>query len=243
MSAPHRRVARHATRTLYSVGRIPGIISQLTGKHLNCCRKPAGAEKQPDRETVRQRVRKMAEQTEEAVPPAAAAPAGAPWSPAQMRRFEGQAAIVTGGVGGLGKAIVQRLATEGATVCIFDMDEEAMARTVEEFTAEGLQVQSRKVDVTAEASVKENIEAFAAAAGRLDIMVNSAGIIGPNNHKITEVEMADFDATIAVNLRGSYLMTKHSLVEMEKRNYGRVPAPLNRSFHIAAHLTVISNFK
>jgi D-arabinose 1-dehydrogenase-like Zn-dependent alcohol dehydrogenase len=215
---------------VYSVGRIPGIISQLTGKHLNCCRKPAGAEKQPDRETVRQRVRKMAEQTEEAVPPAAAAPAGAPWSPAQMRRFEGQAAIVTGGVGGLGKAIVQRLATEGATVCIFDMDEEAMARTVEEFTAEGLQVQSRKVDVTAEASVKENIEAFAAAAGRLDIMVNSAGIIGPNNHKITEVEMADFDATIAVNLRGSYLMTKHSLVEMEKRNYGRVPAPLNRSF-------------
>ena len=184
----------------------------------------------------------MADQTEEAVPPASAAPtdAGAPWSTAQMRRFEGQTAIVTGGVGGLGKAIVQRLATEGATVCIFDMDEEAMSRTVDEFTAEGLKVQSRKVDVTAEASVKENVEAFAADVGRLDIMVNSAGIIGPNNHKITEVEMADFDATIAVNLRGSYLMTKHSLVEMEKRDYGRVPTLLNQSLSVAALDTFIT---
>ncbi|MDP6701140.1 MAG: SDR family oxidoreductase, partial [Candidatus Latescibacteria bacterium] len=60
------------------------------------------------------------------------------------------------------------------------------------------------------------------AAGRLDVMVNCAGVIGPNNHKITEVEMVEYDATLAVNLRGSYLMTKYALVEMEKRNYGRV---------------------
>ena len=140
-----------------------------------------------------------------------------------MRRFEGQAAIVTGGIGGLGRAIVERLAAEGAEVCIFDVDEEAMERTVAELTAQGLKVRSRKADVTDEASVKENIAAAAAEmGGRLDIMVNSAGIIGPNNHKITEVSMADFDQTLAVNLRGSYLMTKHSLIEMEKRDYGRV---------------------
>ena len=135
-----------------------------------------------------------------------------------MRRFEGQAAIVTGGIGGLGRAIVERLAAEGAEVCIFDVDEEAMERTVVELTAQGLKVRSRKADVTDEASVKDSIAAAAAEmGGRLDIMVNSAGIIGPNNHKITEVSMADFDQTLAVNLRGSYLMTKHSLIEMEKR--------------------------
>jgi len=137
-------------------------------------------------------------------------------------RFDGQVAIVTGGIGGLGKAIVGRLASEGAEVCVFDLDEGGMDRTVGACKGEGLKVGAMKVDVTDEASVKNGVEAVAKAAGRLDIMVNCAGVIGPNNHKITEVEMVEYDATLAVNLRGSYLMTKYALIEMEKRNYGRV---------------------
>ena len=137
-------------------------------------------------------------------------------------RFDGQVAIVTGGVGGLGKGIVERLAGEGAEVVIFDMDERAMGATAEGFSKEGYRVGSRRVDVTDEESVREGVAAAVKESGRLDIMVNCAGILGPNNHKITEVDMATYDATLAVNLRGSYLMAKYSLMEMEKRDYGRV---------------------
>ena len=96
-----------------------------------------------------------------------------------------------------------------------------MGEVVEEFEGEGFKISWKKVDVTDEESVKNGIEAVADEAGRLDIMVNCAGVIGPNNHRITEVAMADYDVTLAVNLRGSYLMTKYALVEMEKRDYGR----------------------
>ena len=137
-------------------------------------------------------------------------------------RFENQVAIVTGGIGGLGKAIAERLASEGAWVAIFDMDEEGMERVEEEFVGAGYKLSTLRVDVTDEKSVQSGIESLVAETGRLDIMVNCAGIIGPNNHKITEVDMGDYDATLAVNLRGSYLMAKYALVEMEKRDYGRV---------------------
>ena len=137
-------------------------------------------------------------------------------------RFENQVAIVTGGTGGLGKAIAERLASEGAQIAIFDMDEEGMGRIEEEFLGAGYKLSTLRVDVTDEESVQSGIESVVADLGRLDIMVNCAGIIGPNNHKITEVDMDDYDATLAINLRGSYLMAKHALVEMEKRDYGRV---------------------
>ena len=137
-------------------------------------------------------------------------------------RFENQVAIVTGGIGGLGKAIAERLASEGAQVAIFDMDEGGMGRVEEEFLGAGYKLSNLRVDVTDEKSVQSGIESVVADFGRLDIMVNCAGIIGPNNHKITEVDMDDYDATLAVNLRGSYMMAKHALVEMEKRDYGRV---------------------
>ena len=137
-------------------------------------------------------------------------------------RFAQQTAIVTGGAGGLGKSIVRRLASEGATVVIFDRDEQTMQETAGALKEEGLSVRYNQVDVTAEESVQRGIAAVVRDLGQLDIMVNCAGIIGPNNQKITAVAAADFDATLAVNLRGSFLMTKHALLAMEKRNYGRI---------------------
>jgi 3-oxoacyl-[acyl-carrier protein] reductase len=97
-----------------------------------------------------------------------------------------------------------------------------MGDMVEEFAGEGYSISSQEVDVTDEESVRSGVEGVAKEMARLDIMINCAGILGPNNHKITEVDMAGFDATLAVNLRGSYLMAKYSLAEMEKRDYGRV---------------------
>ncbi len=137
-------------------------------------------------------------------------------------RFNEQIAIVTGGAGGLGKSIAQRLADEGATVIIFDLNETAVKSVESELRGENLKVDSQLVDVTDERSVVEGFNKVAEEYGQLDIMVNCAGIIGPNGIKLTEVETSAFDDTLAVNLRGSFLMTKYALIEMEKRNYGRI---------------------
>ena len=137
-------------------------------------------------------------------------------------RFDGQIAIVTGGAGGVGKSIVRRLASELASAVIFDLDEDMVKKAVAELAGEGLEVDSSRVDVTDEESVQSGVAAVARRHGQLDIMVNCAGIIGPNNQKITEVDTAGFDTTLAVNLRGSFLMTKYALMEMEKRDYGRI---------------------
>ena len=137
-------------------------------------------------------------------------------------RFNEQIAIVTGGAGGLGKCIAQRLAEEGATVIIFDLNETAVKSVESELRGENLKVDSQLVDVTNERSVVEGFNKVAEEYGQLDIMVNCAGIIGPNGIKLTEVETSAFDDTLAVNLRGSFLMTKYALIEMEKLNYGRI---------------------
>ena len=94
------------------------------------------------------------------------------------KRFEGQVAIVTGGADGLGKGICQRLSSEGAAVAIFDFNEAKMAETAEELRKGGAKCVTQKVDVANEQAVKAAIDAVVAELGRLDIMINCAGIVG-----------------------------------------------------------------
>ncbi|XP_065891044.1 2-dehydro-3-deoxy-L-rhamnonate dehydrogenase (NAD(+))-like [Dysidea avara] len=138
------------------------------------------------------------------------------------KQFEGQVAIVTGGADGLGKAIVRMLAENGARVMVFDLAEDKMKVFVDELTSSGYDTRSCKVDVSVEASVKEGFSEFAKFSDRLDIMINCAGIVGPNGVKSESVAVEDFDKVYAVNLRGSFLTMKYSLVEMKKLNYGRI---------------------
>jgi 3-oxoacyl-[acyl-carrier protein] reductase len=79
-----------------------------------------------------------------------------------------------------------------------------------------------KVDVSDEDSIKEGFDAFGRVYGRLDIMVNCAGIVGPTNIKSEDINVKDWDKVQQVNVRGSFLMTKYSLPLMRKNNYGRV---------------------
>lgn len=141
----------------------------------------------------------------------------------QANRFENQVAIVTGGADGIGRAVAERLVREGARVTIFDVDEEKAAATCGAFAEDGLRVDSAAVDIADDAAVKAGIEAVVGQNdGRLDIMVNCAGIVGPTATRITDVSIEDFDRTQAINLRGTYSITKHSLAAMEPRNYGRI---------------------
>ncbi|GAB4033345.1 SDR family NAD(P)-dependent oxidoreductase [Spirosoma gilvum] len=137
-------------------------------------------------------------------------------------RFIKQVAIVTGGADGIGKGIAKRLASEGATIALFDINHVTLERTVAEFAKQGHRVSGHVVDVSQESSVEKAVQAVEESFGRLDIMVNSAGIVGPTNTKITDFSVADYDRVYHTNLRGAFLMTKFALKAMEKANYGRI---------------------
>ncbi len=94
-------------------------------------------------------------------------------------RFANQVAIVTGGADGLGKGITERLASEGAAVVIFDVNAELIAKSVEAFHASGLtSISGAQVDVASEPAVAAAINEVATKHGRLDILINCAGIVG-----------------------------------------------------------------
>jgi len=95
-----------------------------------------------------------------------------------MARFQDQVAIVTGGADGLGKGICQRLGSEGAHVVMFDFNESKMAETKAEFDAAGISSSAIQVDVASEESVRSSIDKVVQEHGRLDIMINCAGIVG-----------------------------------------------------------------
>ena len=108
--------------------------------------------------------------------------------------FDDQVAVVTGGADGIGKGIAAMLARERVHVFIFDVIEAKLEATIAEFGRCGLtNVKSRRVDVTDENAVREGLEYVDSTLGRLDIVINCAGIVGPNGIKLTEVETKDFD--------------------------------------------------
>lgn len=138
-------------------------------------------------------------------------------------RFKNQIAIVTGGADGIGREIAGRLATEGAQVTIFDINPASIKTAIAHFQAAGLNVAGEVVDIADEASIKAGFETVSLRNDkRLDIMINCAGIVGPTARKITDVTTEEFDLETAINLRGTFLMTKYALLAMESRNYGRV---------------------
>lgn len=132
-------------------------------------------------------------------------------------RFKEQTAIITGGADGLGLHIATRLAAEGGRVWIADRDAD-----LGEAAARKIGCEFELLDVADESSVGNAFARIVAKAGRLDVMVNCAGIVGPNGSKIVDVPLAGFEHVQAVNLRGSFLTCRESVRHMLPRNYGRV---------------------
>jgi len=139
-----------------------------------------------------------------------------------QNRFTHQIALITGGADGIGKAIAKRLALEGATLVLFDCNAESLARTVTEFTQTGFEAVGFDVDISDETAVRTAVGQVEETYGRLDILVNSAGIVGPTSTRITDFPVEEFDRVYRVNLRGAFLMTKYAIGLMEKHNYGRI---------------------
>ena len=122
--------------------------------------------------------------------------------------FAGQVAIVTGGADGLGKAIVAMLVVNGASVAIFDVAEQRMLEYAGALQSQGHRVVGFKVDISQEESVRRGFEAFRKEFARLDIMVNCAGVVGPNGVKTTEISVEDFDQVFAGGFNVLILLTR-----------------------------------
>jgi NAD(P)-dependent dehydrogenase (short-subunit alcohol dehydrogenase family) len=129
------------------------------------------------------------------------------------QRFAGRTAIVTGGVSGIGAGIARRLASEGATLSLWDMDEAGLARSAAAHTV--------TLDVTNSDAVHRAADATAAALGKIDILVTSAGITGPN-HPTWEYPVTAWDRVIDINLKGVFYCCHAVIPLMQKNNYGRI---------------------
>lgn len=137
-------------------------------------------------------------------------------------RFQNRIALITGGADGLGKAIAYRLGKEGASLALFDRNENLLKKTQQAFEAESIPTKVYKVDVSSEEQVKAGIQQVAEDYGKIDVMVNSAGIVGPTSTRITDYTTKDFDNICNINLKGTFLMTKYIVEKMEANKYGRI---------------------
>jgi NAD(P)-dependent dehydrogenase (short-subunit alcohol dehydrogenase family) len=117
-------------------------------------------------------------------------------------------ALVTGGAQGIGKAVVQRLVDDGLAVCALDVDEEAVAEAQRELGREG-EVCFIRADVADEDEVRGSVGAALQAFGRLDALVNNAGIAKAHGPSLSELTRDAWDRVLAVNLTGPFLCTKH----------------------------------
>jgi glucose 1-dehydrogenase len=135
-------------------------------------------------------------------------------------RLEDQVAIVTGAASGIGRACAQLFAKEGAAVVVADIDTEKGREVVEAIAAEGGRAKLVKTDVgdarQAQRLVDQTIEAF----GRLDILINNAGII--KTADFLEISEADFDAVLRVNLKGVFLVGQAAARQMVRRGKGAI---------------------
>ena len=129
-------------------------------------------------------------------------------------------AIVTGAGRGIGAAIANRLAADGMSVGVVDLDEQGSRRTAKEIIENGGRAIPIGADVTDETAVGNAVQQTAAELGPVTVLVNSAGIIRDN--LIFRMSAADWDSVIDVHLRGAFLMTRAAQTHMTQAKWGRI---------------------
>lgn len=130
--------------------------------------------------------------------------------------FKNQVAVVTGGANGIGFSVAERLSKSGASVKIWDLDIEAAQTAAETINAEAVEC-----DITDWISVQNATETSINASEKINILVNSAGIAGPND-TVIDYDNKAWDRIISVNLTGTYYVNKAVVPHMKANGYGRI---------------------
>jgi pyridoxal 4-dehydrogenase len=144
--------------------------------------------------------------------------------------LQGQTALVTGAARGLGYAAAWRLGADGARVALLDRDGDALAAASERLAAEGLDVASFEANVTDEDAVRGAVGEVLASDGRIDVLVNNAGIYP--HRAFEELTFMEWRHVLAVNLDGVYLVANAVYPSMRERGYGRIVNVSSATFHI-----------
>lgn len=134
--------------------------------------------------------------------------------------LKGRRGVVTGGAQGIGRAVVERLLRSGASVAIWDRDAALAARVAGGLAGLG-RVEAVSVDVTDWASVEQATAQTEAALGGIDLLVNNAGIAGPNA-PLDQYPLADWHQVIAIDLTGVFHCCRAVVPLMKAAGYGRI---------------------
>ncbi|MCD7443477.1 SDR family oxidoreductase [Streptomyces lincolnensis] len=135
-----------------------------------------------------------------------------------MNRYQGRVVAITGAAQGLGLAMATRFAAEGAAVALADVNEQALTRAAETITDATLRTD--RVDVTDSARVNAWIDGVTGELGRLDVLINNAGIIRDN--RVEDITDDDWHAVIDVSLTGGFHCARAAFGPMKRQGYGRI---------------------
>lgn len=133
-------------------------------------------------------------------------------------RLQGKVAIVTGGARGLGRAVAERLASEGAAVCIMSIHEESADAAAHEIGSKFGATLGVRGNVALEDDMRACVERTVSAFGRLDIMVNNAGVIAVDS--VVDTSVDEWDRIVAINLRGTFLGCREAARQMIRQGEG-----------------------
>ncbi|MBI2554689.1 MAG: 3-oxoacyl-ACP reductase FabG [Candidatus Rokubacteria bacterium] len=137
-----------------------------------------------------------------------------------MTRFQGKVALITGAAGGIGEATAKRFAKEGASVAVNDANAAGVKKVADEIQGAGGKAMAVPGDVTQKTQVEEMVRQVTAQWGRVDILINNAGI--NRDAMAAKMTEAQWDQVMDVNLKGTFLCAQAVLPGMRERGWGRV---------------------
>jgi len=137
-----------------------------------------------------------------------------------FEELRNRVAIVTGAGGGIGQAIANTLASQGARVILADIDVDAAQAVADRISGGGHSAEARRLDVGSPDAIAEFVGGVARSWGRVDILINNAGIV--SRSRAADLLVDDWDRTLDVNLRGAFLLSREVFAGMRERRLGAI---------------------
>jgi 3-oxoacyl-[acyl-carrier protein] reductase len=137
-----------------------------------------------------------------------------------LRDFTGQVVLIVGAASGIGRSAAELIASRGATVVVADLDRDGLNSLQGDLKLQATQVKS--VDLSNQSSIQALVASVLTDQGQIDALVNTAGIVGPTNTNLEDVDWAAFEKTVAINLFGTIWLTQAVIPHMKSRKYGRI---------------------